>query len=72
MTEAADGVDGMFGIIPASASDKRAVHVDPDGLLAPACGSPRFDRPGTSAEPQAFFLLATAAQDRLIEERCGS
>ncbi|CAA9216641.1 MAG: GH105 [uncultured Corynebacteriales bacterium] len=40
-------------------------HVGPDGLLRPACGAPRFDRPGTSAEAQAFFLLATAAGDRL-------
>ena len=44
-------------------------HVDPDGFLTPACGAPRFDRPGTSAEAQAFFLLATAAQDRMEEQR---
>ncbi len=36
-------------------------HVDEDGFVVPACGSPRFDRPGTSAEAQSFFLLATRA-----------
>jgi unsaturated rhamnogalacturonyl hydrolase len=36
-------------------------HVDEDGLLRPACGSPGFDRPGTSTEGQAFVLLALAA-----------
>lgn len=46
-------------------------HVDPDGLLTPACGAPRFDRAGTSAEAQAFFLLATAAQDRLTDPVAG-
>lgn len=39
-------------------------HVDPDGFVTPVCGAPRFDRPGVSAEAQAFFLLATAAERR--------
>ena len=34
--------------------------VDESGLVRDACGSPTFDRPGTSAEAQAFHLLATA------------
>jgi unsaturated rhamnogalacturonyl hydrolase len=38
--------------------------VDPDGYVRPVCGAPDFDRPGTSAEAQAFFLLATAAERR--------
>lgn len=40
-------------------------HVDTDGFVTPVCGAPLFDRPGISAEAQAFFLLATAAQRRL-------
>jgi unsaturated rhamnogalacturonyl hydrolase len=40
-------------------------RVDPDGFVTPASGSPHFDRPGVSAEAQAFLLLATAARDRL-------
>jgi unsaturated rhamnogalacturonyl hydrolase len=36
-------------------------EIDQFGLVRNACGSPRFDRPGTSAEAQAFHLLATAA-----------
>jgi unsaturated rhamnogalacturonyl hydrolase len=39
-------------------------HVDPDGLLTPACGSPHFDRPGTSPEAQSFFLMAAVALGR--------
>ena len=36
-------------------------EIDQFGLVRGACGAPRFDRPGTSAEAQAFHLLATAA-----------
>jgi len=39
--------------------------VDDRGLVQNVCGAPRFDRPGTSAEAQAFFLLATAAERRI-------
>ncbi len=35
--------------------------VDASGVVRGACGAPTFDRPGTSAEAQAFHLLATAA-----------
>ncbi|WP_024288626.1 glycoside hydrolase family 88 protein [Cellulomonas sp. KRMCY2] len=38
--------------------------VDPDGFVRPVAGSPHFDRAGRSAEAQAFFLLAAAADDR--------
>ncbi|NAZ87161.1 glycosyl hydrolase family 88 [Kineococcus sp. T90] len=41
------------------------VRVDGDGLVTGVCGAPRFERPGVSAEAQAFFLLATAAEHRL-------
>ena len=40
-------------------------EVDGYGLVRNACGAPGFDRPGTSAEAQAFHLLARAASDRL-------
>ena len=39
-------------------------EVDGHGLVRNACGSPTFDRPGTSPEAQAFHLLATAASAR--------
>jgi rhamnogalacturonyl hydrolase YesR len=37
-------------------------QVDPAGLVQGVCGSPAFDRPGTAAEGQAFFLLMEAAR----------
>lgn len=39
--------------------------VDSHGLVQRVCGTPHFDRQGSSAEAQAFFLLATAAEGRL-------
>ncbi|MCY1145380.1 glycoside hydrolase family 88 protein [Actinoplanes sp. Pm04-4] len=39
-------------------------EVDEYGLVQNACGAPTFDHPGTSAEAQAFHLLATAAAGR--------
>lgn len=39
--------------------------VSEDGLVRPVAGSPSFDRPGRSAEAQAFYLLAAAAERRL-------
>lgn len=39
-------------------------QVDVHGFVTGVCGAPRFDRPGTSAEAQSFFLLATAAASR--------
>ncbi len=46
---------------------REAAHrkVDAHGLVRDACGSPRFDGPGTSPEGQAFFLLMEAARRRL-------
>lgn len=45
---------------------RRAAHdrVDAAGLVQGVCGSPNFDRPGTAAEGQAFFLLMEAAAAR--------
>jgi hypothetical protein len=42
---------------------RRAVHgkVDDFGLVKGVCASPYFDRPGTAAEGQAFFLLMEAS-----------
>ena len=60
------------GWLPASYADagrSLVAHartlVDDHGLVQRVCGAPRFDRQGTSAEAQAFFLLATAAETRL-------
>ncbi|TDC71887.1 glycosyl hydrolase family 88 [Micromonospora sp. KC606] len=39
-------------------------QVDPYGLVRPVSGAPDFTRPGTSAEAQAFHLLAHAALRR--------
>lgn len=39
-------------------------HVGPEGFVEPVCGAPHFDRPGRSAEAQAFHLLALAAARR--------
>lgn len=36
-------------------------RVDAGGVVRGACGSPTFDRPGSSPEAQAFHLLARAA-----------
>jgi len=42
---------------------RKASHrkVDVFGLVQGVCGAPNFDRPGTAAEGQAFFLLQEAA-----------
>jgi unsaturated rhamnogalacturonyl hydrolase len=42
-------------------------RLDADGLVTGVCGAPTFDRPGISAEAQAFFLLASRAAQRLHE-----
>jgi unsaturated rhamnogalacturonyl hydrolase len=44
---------------------RSAAHskVDSFGLVQGVCGSPHFDRPGTAAEGQAFFLLMEAAAE---------
>ena len=39
--------------------------VDEHGLVQRVCGAPHFDRQGTSAEAQAFFLMASAAAARI-------
>ena len=48
---------------PAADHMRQAVYdkVDAFGLVQGVCGAPRFDRPGTAPEGQAFFLLMEAA-----------
>ena len=36
--------------------------IDANGIIQETCGAPHFTHPGTSAEAQAFFLLASAAK----------
>jgi len=61
LTGAADGwLPATYDEVGRSLLRTAADHVGPDGLLRPACGSPLFDRPGISAEAQAWFLLAAA------------
>lgn len=66
LTGVADGwLPGSYAREGRSMIATARAHVDPDGFVTPVCGAPRFDRPGVSAEAQAFFLLATAAERRL-------
>jgi unsaturated rhamnogalacturonyl hydrolase len=70
LTGVADGwLPGRYAAAGRELLEAAATHVDPDGFLYPACGSPGFDRPGISAEAQAFFLLAWAARDRVLTGR---
>jgi len=39
--------------------------IDEFGLVQGVCGAPNFDRPGTAAEGQSFFLLMEAAHSDL-------
>ncbi|WP_062464827.1 glycoside hydrolase family 88 protein [Demequina soli] len=60
------------GWLPASYADDAArwaeaalASVGEDGIVREVCGAPGFDRSGTSAEAQAFAILAIAAASRL-------
>jgi unsaturated rhamnogalacturonyl hydrolase len=44
--------------------DAALAHVDADGLVQEVCGAPHFDKQGTSAEAQAFALMALTARER--------
>lgn len=44
-------------------------QLDAFGLVRGASAAPSFDRPGTSPEAQAFWLLAAAAEHRLASRR---
>lgn len=45
--------------------DGALAFVDEYGLVREVCGAPHFDRQGTSAEAQAFALLALSARERV-------
>ncbi|WP_062296119.1 glycoside hydrolase family 88 protein [Demequina maris] len=60
------------GWLPASYADDAArwadaalAHVGEDGIVREVCGAPGFDRQGSSAEAQAFAIMAIAARRRL-------
>jgi unsaturated rhamnogalacturonyl hydrolase len=46
-------------------TDGALAYVGSDGLVREVCGAPHFDKQGTSAEAQAFALLALSASKRL-------
>lgn len=49
--------------------DAARAKVDRYGLVHGVCSAPRFDRPGTAPEGQAFFVLMEAAAARLTPAR---
>ncbi|WP_433058778.1 glycoside hydrolase family 88 protein [Dactylosporangium sp. CS-033363] len=59
--------DGWLPSSYRSLADSLVAAVEPyvvDGVVTSVCGAPTFDRPGTSAEAQAFHLMARAAAAR--------
>lgn len=58
--------DGWLPTTYADAAHSLVAHartlVDEHGLVQRVCSAPHFDKQGTSAEAQAFFLMATAAE----------
>jgi unsaturated rhamnogalacturonyl hydrolase len=61
----ADGwLESSYAERAARWADAALACVDENGLVREVCGAPHFDKPGTSAEAQAFALLALAARDR--------
>jgi unsaturated rhamnogalacturonyl hydrolase len=67
-TGVADGwLPGEYAETGGSLLARAQANIDADGLVTGVCGAPHFDRPGISAEAQAFFLLASAAAQRLAE-----
>jgi unsaturated rhamnogalacturonyl hydrolase len=66
-TGVADGwLPGQYAPIGSSLLASAQANIDPDGLVTGVCGAPHFDRPGVSAEAQAFFLLASRAAQRRL------
>lgn len=65
-TGVADGwLDAEYAERAAKWADAALAHVDANGLVQAVCGAPHFDRQGTSAEAQAFALLAMTARERV-------
>lgn len=44
-------------------------RVDVDGFVQGVCGAPHFDKPGISAEGQAFFLMMEARRQNWDRDR---
>lgn len=66
LTGVADGwLDAGWADVGRDLRAAAARGVGEDGLVRPVAGAPHFDRPGRSAEAQAFFLLALAAERRV-------
>ena len=66
LTGVADGwLPARYADVGLSLLATGRAQVGPEGFVEGVCGAPRFDRPGRSAEAQAFFLLASAAARRL-------
>ena len=64
LTGAADGwLPDTYAAVGRDLLAAATREVDEHGLVRNACGAPTFDRPGTSAEAQAFHLLATVAAE---------
>jgi unsaturated rhamnogalacturonyl hydrolase len=64
-------VGAVDGWLPPSYADigrdlaaAAAAKVNERGLVTDACGSPTFDRPGTSTEAQAFHLMVHSELNR--------
>ena len=66
LTGVADGwLDASYEPVGRSLVATARSLVDEHGFVQRVCGAPHFDHQGTSVEAQAFFLLATAAEQRL-------
>lgn len=67
LTGVADGwLEGSWAEVGGDLRRAAAAKLDEHGLVQGACGAPHFDHSGTSAEAQAFFLLAAAAERRAV------
>ena len=59
---ATDGwLPGSYRSLGAQLLEEARERIGEHGVVEGVCGSPRFDRSGTSTEAQAMFLLASAA-----------
>lgn len=66
LTGVADGwLPARYEEVGRSLVEAARRRVDAFGFVTQVCGSPHFDHQGTSVEAQSFFLLATAAAQRL-------
>jgi unsaturated rhamnogalacturonyl hydrolase len=69
LTGAADGwLPPHYADVGMSLLATARSRIGPEGFVEGVCGAPRFDRQGRSAEAQSFFLLATAAAQRVAAD----